>query len=114
MAERTLAPIGLTTGDKILLVHSRKDAAAGRVRWSIPKEKYTEDVDRSLFDAARELKEEAGIALASLGPRCIDESDCVGRGMPMGRSGIRQRVRPDHARSRQDAIGIRPVGREAN
>ena len=32
MADRILAGIVLIAGDKILLVHSRKDAAAGRVR----------------------------------------------------------------------------------
>ncbi|WP_422928343.1 NUDIX hydrolase [Singulisphaera sp. PoT] len=79
MADRVLAGIVLISGDKVLLVLSRKDARAGRWRWSIPKGRYKSGSDVGLFDAAaRELKEEAGIDLAGVG---VGMSDCVGRGV---------------------------------
>ncbi len=78
MADRVLAGIVLISGDKVLLVLSRKDARAGRWRWSIPKGRHKQGADLGLFDtASRELREESGIDLASLG---IGEADCVGRG----------------------------------
>jgi len=66
MAGRILAGIVLVTGDKLLLVLSRKDEASGG-RWSIPKGKFEPGTDDGLFAAAaRELLEETGVDLARL------------------------------------------------